>query len=286
MPRLSVNGIALNYDDYGDGPLVVLVMGTGAPGGVWRAHQVPALLDAGYRVVTFDNRGISPVPGQTSRRCPEITIEELVSDLAVLVERLGAPAHVVGTSLGAMIVQELALARPELVRSAVAMGGHARLDAVGHLLTRGEQQLFDQAVALPPAYKAALDALLNLSPATLRDESKVRDWLDMLEFSAAPMTSGERGQLGASVRAGDRREAYRAMTRPMLVIGFADDLMIPAYLGREVAEVAPTARYVEVSDVGHFGYLERPDEVNRLILEFLAEDHAEVAPERSAYAER
>ncbi|MGO1850386.1 alpha/beta fold hydrolase [Microbacterium sp.] len=273
MPTLSVNGIALHYDEYGaaSDPLVVLVMGTGAKGNVWSLHQVPALVTAGCRVITYDSRGMSPVPGQTDTDCPDISVSELVDDLAVLIEHFGGPAHVIGTSLGARVVQELALARPDLVRRVVAMGGHTRIDEVGQLLTQGEQELFDQAVVLPKAYKAALEALLNLSPVTLRDEVKAGDWLAVLEYSADPMPSGERGQLGASDRLGNRTDAYRAITRPLLVMSFADDLMIPAYLGRELADAVPAARYVEVPDAGHFGYLEQPELVNRLLLDFLAE---------------
>ncbi|MGO2719720.1 MAG: alpha/beta fold hydrolase [Brachybacterium tyrofermentans] len=273
MPTLPVNGIALDYDEYGDAgdPLVVLVMGTGAKGNVWSLHQMPALVAAGYRVITYDNRGMSPVPEQTDTYCPDISVSELVDDLAVLIEHFGVPADVVGTSLGARVVQELALARPDLVRRVVAMAGHARIDGVGQLLTQGEQELFDQKVVLPKAYKAALEALLNLSPVTLRDEVKAGDWLAVLEYSADPMPSGERGQLGASDRLGNRTDAYRAITRPLLVMSFADDLMIPAYLGRELADAVPAARYVEVPDAGHFGYLERPELVNRLLLDFLAE---------------
>ena len=52
MTRMSpakINGIDINYEVEGSGPLVVLVMGTGSPGRVWRAHQVPALVGAGFR---------------------------------------------------------------------------------------------------------------------------------------------------------------------------------------------------------------------------------------------
>lgn len=271
MPTLAVNGIDLAYEDHGAGQLVVLVMGTGARGQVWSLHQVPALVASGYRVITYDNRGISPVPGQTERYCPDISVEQLVADLAGLIEHLGGPAHVVGTSLGARIAQEIALARPELVRRVVALAAHARIDAAGQRRILGEQQLFDRSIRLPTPYEAAVDALLNLSPATLRDEAKVADWLAMLEFAAGSTSSGERGQLGATVRIGDRREAYRAITRPLLAVGFADDLMIPTYLSREVADAVPGASYAEVADAGHFGYLEQPDAVNRLILDFLAE---------------
>jgi pimeloyl-ACP methyl ester carboxylesterase len=57
---------------------------------------------------------------------------------------------------------------------------------------------------------------------------------------------------------------------PTLVVAFADDVMIPPPLSREVAAAIPGARYAEVPGAGHFGYLERPDEVNRLLLEFFA----------------
>lgn len=242
-----------------------MVMGTGSPGRVWKLHQVPALVAAGYRVATFDSRGVGSSPLDD----PDLTIDDLVGDVAMLIEHLGAPAHVIGTSLGARVVQELALARPELVGKAVAMAAHARLDPVQTMLTAGQQTLFDQRVELPAAYHAAVTAVLNLSPATLRDEKAVRDWLDVLEFSSAPMSAGERAQLAVSTQLDDRRAAYRDIRVPTLVVAFADDVMIPSSLSREVADAIPGAGYVEVADTGHFGYLERPADVNRLLIEFL-----------------
>lgn len=250
----------------------MLVMGSGSPGSVWRAHQVPALMAAGYRVVTYDARGTGAwaQAGPGREPDPPITIELLVEDLARLIEHLGGgPARVIGTSLGARVTQELALARPDLVERAVAMAGHARLDTVRHTLTRGEMSLFDADVELPVAYQAAVEAILNLSPTTLRDERRARDWLDVFEFAHRPIAAGERAQLEVSARLGDRRAAYRGIRVPLLVVGFADDQMVPAYLAREVAEVVPDASYVEVPDTGHIGYLERPDAVNQLLVDFL-----------------
>lgn len=151
------------------------------------------------------------------------------------------------------------------------MAAHGRLDEVNGRLTAGERQLFDTSVALPAEYKAAIDAILNLSPATLSDAAKARDWLDVLAYSTGPMDSGERGQLEVSAQLKNRLAAYNAITRPLLVIGFTDDRMIPAYLCREVADAVPGAQYVEIPDAGHFGYLEQPEKVNQLILDFLAD---------------
>ena len=68
----------------------------------------------------------------------------------------------------------------------------------------------------------------------------------------------------------DRREAYRKIDVTCLALGFADDRMIPAYLTRELADVIPGAVYQEIPDAGHFGYLERPEAVNQVLLDFLA----------------
>ncbi|MEV6281569.1 alpha/beta hydrolase [Kribbella sp. NPDC051770] len=272
MPVLPVHGLNLTYDVAGEGDLVVLVMGTGAKGNVWTLHQVPALVGAGYRVATFDARGISPTTRPAGTHFPRITMDDLVDDVAQLIEHLGGPAHVVGTSLGARVVQELALSRPHLVRRAVALAAHGRLDEVTRRLSAGERQLFDTDVVLPAEYKAAVDAIVNLSPATLRDTARARDWLDVLAYSAGPMDAGKRGQLELSAELDNRLTAYAAITRPLLVVGFADDRVVPTYLCREVADAVPGAEYAEIPDAGHFGYLEQPKQVNQLILDFLADE--------------
>ncbi|MBC7301376.1 MAG: alpha/beta fold hydrolase [Nocardia sp.] len=265
MPLASLNGIQLNYDVTGSGPLVLLVMGSGSPGRVWRTYQVPALVAAGFRVVTLDNRGIAP----SSESAAGITMADLVGDTAALIEHLGAPAHVVGTSMGSRVVAELALARPELLGKAIMFAATARPHPVSSTLNRGEQALFDKGIQLPPEYSAAIKAMLNLSPHTLADPAKAQEWLDIFEFTSGKGTAGTRAQLGMD-RSQDRREAYRRIAVPSLVVGFGDDQMVPPRLCREVAESIPNSRYVEIERCGHYGYLERPDEVNRVVVEFLS----------------
>jgi pimeloyl-ACP methyl ester carboxylesterase len=265
---MNRNGVRIAYDDSpGDGPLVVLVMGTGSPGRVWHAHQVPALRAAGHRVVTLDNRGA----GASDDGAEGFTIDDMVGDVAALVEHLDAgPAAVIGTSLGARIAVELALARPDLVTRVAALAAHARLDPVQRAFTAGEIALADQKIVLPPEYHAAVVANQCLSPATLREEQDAQDWLDLLSYGGTAIGPGHRAQLAVSAALTDRTEAYRDVAVPLLVVAFADDAAIPPRLSREVADVVPGARYVEIPLAGHYGYLERPDEVNRVLLDFLA----------------
>lgn len=263
----QLNGIDLAYDDPGGaGDLVVMVMGTGSPGRVWKANQAPALTRAGYRTVTFDNRGIAP-----SSECADgFTVDDMVADTAALIEHLGAgPAHVVGTSLGARVTQELALARPDLVRSASMLGTYGRSTPLVTAFGAGERALYDQGITLPAEYAAAVTAHLNLSPHTLADDRSARDWLDIISFSPQTVTPGVRAQMGVHEREVNRLEAYRQITRPALVVGFADDRTLPEFLAREVAEAIPGAEYTVVAKAGHFGYLEQPERVNELLLDFL-----------------
>ena len=65
-----------------------------------------------------------------------------------------------------------------------------------------------------------------------------------------------------SGRADNRLPAYRSITAPVLVIGFADDVVLPPHLGREVADALPNGRYLEIPDAGHLGFIEKPQVVN------------------------
>jgi pimeloyl-ACP methyl ester carboxylesterase len=156
-----------------------------------------------------------------------------------------------------------------LVLQAVMMAAHGRSDPVQSRLSAGERALHDAGIELPSTYYAAVTALLNLSPRTLNDRATVQEWLDVFEFSGSKIGAGVRAQLEVEDLP-DRLAAYRGIRVPSLVIGFADDLMIPPYLAREVAEVIPGSQYEEVEGCGHFGYLERPAEINKLLLKFFA----------------
>jgi pimeloyl-ACP methyl ester carboxylesterase len=277
MPLARVNGINLNYEEYGSGSsgssggadgavgAVVLVTGTGAPGRIWRTHQVPALKAAGYRVITVDNRGIPPT--QTG---PEgFTLDDLVADIAGLIEFLRiAPCRIVGFSLGAMIVQELLVARPELVARAVLMATRGRSDALAVAMSAAEIELADSDITLPSRYAALVNAMQCLSPRTLNDEEQLRDWLAVFELSAVD-PAAVRGQLGLEVIP-NRLARYREISCPCLVIGFQDDLLARPELCRELAASIPAAQYQEIPACGHYGYLEQPDAVNSAMIEFFA----------------
>jgi len=264
MPYVSTNGIRLAYERTGRGECVLLIMGQAAGGNVWSMYQVPALQSVGYEVITFDNRGMPPSdvpPGDYS-------LADLVTDTAGLIEALDAgPCRLVGTSLGSWIATQLAISRPDLVSCCVLMAMRARGDAVRRALSAGERALVRAGVQLPAEYEASVEVLQMFSPATLNDDAAISGWLDIYEMSAARRAAAS-GQDAIDLTA-DRRDSLRAVPVPCRVISFSDDLMCPPHLGAEVAEAIPDCDYVEIGSCGHLGYLERPEEVNSAIIEFL-----------------
>jgi pimeloyl-ACP methyl ester carboxylesterase len=169
--------------------------------------------------------------------------------------------------MGSFIAQELMLARPELVSQAVLLATRGRHDRAREFFREAEQDFVRAGIELPPAYAAKLRLLENFSPKTLNDDQSVGDWIDTFSMWPSKLTPGVRAQYDVAPQH-DRLPAYRSITTPVLVIGFADDLVMPPYLGVEVADALPNGKYREISDVGHLGFLERPDAVNSAILDF------------------
>ncbi|MFB7657234.1 MULTISPECIES: alpha/beta fold hydrolase [unclassified Streptomyces] len=265
MPLLQSNGVVLEYEVKGAGEPVLLVMGTGADRRPWHLHQVPALVEAGYQAITFNNRGIPPSTGATE----PYTVRDLAGDVAGLLEQLSpGPCRVVGFSLGAHVVQQLLMDRPELVSRAVLMGTTGRTDTLRRAMREAERLMYDRQVDLPPKQRAVTSALENLSRTTLADEAAVRDWLDIFEY-AQPSGPGIRAQLDLELDR-DHLAGCAAVTTPCHVIAFSDDVIAPPHLGREVAEAVPGCTFEEVAGCGHYGYLENPSAVNASLLKHLS----------------
>jgi len=253
----------LAYDDRGSGDPVLFIAGRGGAGRTWHLHQVPAFQRAGYRVITFDNRGIGATETATG-----FSTGQMVGDIAALIEKLDvAPVRIVAVSMGSFLAQELMVARPDLVSAAVLMATRGREDRMRDFARGAERDFLDAGLEVPATYDAKLRLLESFSPATLNDDKAVRDWMEMFTMWPTKRTPGLRAQIDVAP-ASNRLPAYRTIAAPTLVIGFADDLMLPPHLGREVAEAMPNARYLQIPDAGHLGFIERPDAVNAAALEF------------------
>jgi pimeloyl-ACP methyl ester carboxylesterase len=110
----NINGTKIFLQEFGAGDPLILVHGSWADHMEW-PFVVP-LLAPRFRVSVYDRRGHS----QSERLPTQGSVREDVADLAAIIERAGAPAHVLGNSMGASMSLRLAAERPELIRTLMA----------------------------------------------------------------------------------------------------------------------------------------------------------------------
>ena len=121
--RVDVSGVGIEYEVTGEGRPVVLLHGFPDSGRLWR-HQVPALIEAGFKVIVPDMRGYGRSDKPTGKDA--YTMDLLVGDVLAVIDAAGADrAHVVGHDWGAGVAWATALMAAERVDHLVAMSvGH------------------------------------------------------------------------------------------------------------------------------------------------------------------
>ena len=112
MPFVESQGARIHWDEEGEGPPVLMIMGLGAASALW--WRTRPVLARSYRTIAFDNRGV----GQSDVPPGPYSIAVMASDAAAVLDAAGvARAHVFGISMGGMIAQEFALQYPTRVLS-------------------------------------------------------------------------------------------------------------------------------------------------------------------------
>ncbi len=270
MATMKVNDIDLYYETHGDpkGEPVLLIMGFVMNAGAW-APQIEALKGR-YHVIAFDNRG----SGRSSQPATRYSMSQFVADTIALLDALGiASVHVVGSSMGGMIAQELILQHPERVRSLTLMcttpGGPHSADYDERRAEAAElDAVTDPAASVTP--ERALEFALQLfTPEFLANPSA---GLIQMGGSTALFPStldGAKGQMGAII-GHDTYERLPRIAVPTLIMSGEDDPLIKPANSRILAERIPNAELHMFPGLRHGFAAQDPDQVNPLLLAFLA----------------
>jgi 3-oxoadipate enol-lactonase len=266
MPTVVVTGgLSRGYGEVGDGDPIVWVPGTGLSGHIWTRHQVPAFRDR-YRCITVDLRGAgeSDAPAE-----PPYTVALLRDDVAQLVEALGVDrAHFVGFSLGAAIVQELALSHPELVATATLLSAWSSSPREHHIRRHYESRLLALDRAPIEVFRAF--SFWMWAPSFIDDEpERTAEIEQLLGEASAAMTPAAYVNHFLADLSHDARDRLPGIRCPTAVVYGAEDLITLPQYNRRVAAAVPGAELVEIAGAGHMACAERPGEVNEAIRAFL-----------------
>ena len=280
MPYITVgqensSPITIHYEDVGSGQPVVLIHGFPLSGRSWE-KQIPALLEAGFRVITYDRRGF----GQSSQPSVGYDYDTLAADLhKVLTELDLRDAVIAGFSMGGgEVARYLGTYGSERISKAAILSG-----IPPYLLKTPEtpngidQSVFDDIQAAIAADRLAfltaffqdfynLDELLGtrISEDAVRDSWNVGAGASPIGTYSCPPTWHT-----------DFRADLAKIDVPTLVThGTADRILPTEAAGERTHELVADSHYVVIDGAPHGCLWTHADEVNRALLEFLAADRS------------
>lgn len=262
-------GVELCYQTFGDPadePLL-LVMGLGGPMNWWDTAICEDFARAGFHVVRYDNRDTgrsSRAAGKVGRtalvsaflgrptRAP-YRMADLAADAVGLMDHLGwDSAHVVGVSMGGMVVQTLAVEHPDRVRSLVSVMSTVGRRTVGYQHPALLPQLLATRSAGREGYVASSQKMWGLigSPDYPTSEEVLRARAEET-FDRGVSTSGVLRQMLAVLTQPDRTSALRRLDVPAAVMHGSKDKMVHVSGGRATAHAIANAELLVVEGMGH-----------------------------------
>ena len=259
----------LCYQTFGssDGEPLLLVMGLGGPMNWWDPELCTMLAEAGFHVVRFDNRDTgrsSRLPGRVTRTQlvrsflgrggrPPYTLDDMADDAFGLMDHLGwESAHVVGVSMGGMIVQTMAIARPTRVRSLTSIMSTLGKRTVGWQHPSLLPMLIAKRGPGREAYVATSARVWQAigSPGYPADLDTVRSRAEET-FDRGVSASGVMRQMLAILNQPDRSKALKALRMPVAIVHGSADKMVHVSGGRATARVIPGAELLVIDGMGH-----------------------------------
>ena len=268
MPRVEVDGVTINYEVTGNGRPVLLLHGFPDTGRLWR-HQVPALAEAGFKVIVPDLRGHGSSDKPESAEAYALPF--LAGDiLGVLADAGESRAHVVGHDWGAAVAWGLGSLAP---------------DNVDHLAVLS--------VGFPSTFLSTLEQhekswymLLFQFPDIAERWLSENDWHNFKWWGRHPDSDAVIAEMVANGSLTPGLNYYRANVNPETWVGppmqlppvqaptmglwsSGDFALTESQMTDSAKSVVGPWRYERLDGPGHWMQLEAPDDVNRLLLDFL-----------------
>lgn len=262
------NGMDLCYQTFGDpgAEPLLLVMGLGGPMTWWDPEFCQMLADRGFFVIRYDNRDTgrsTKVSGQINRRKiaasfaglkPQTpyTMQDLADDGFLLLDHLELDAaHVVGISMGGMIVQTMALSQPKRILSLTSIMSTTGRRTVGWqdpsllpLMVASRHSREDYIETSAKLWRLIGSPLYPDTTETIRERA-AETW------DRGVSRAGVMRQMGAILTQPDRSRALRSLRVPALVIHGMHDKMVHVSGGRATSSAIPGSELLLVPGMGH-----------------------------------
>ncbi len=262
MPFLSLPSLSLYYEEVGTGPETLVF----SHGLLWSHRMFEAQvteLSKSYRVIAYDHRG----QGKSEVKGP-YDMDTVASDAAALIRHLvDGPVHFIGLSMGGFVGMRLAARHPELIKSLVLLETSANAEPLENL---PQYKLLNGIVRwigiIPPIANKVMKIMFAHSwlqnPA---NSTSIRRWKKELASNKKSITGPVEGVI---YRKGVEEELANITCPTMVIVGDEDVATTPekaAFIQQGIAG----AKLETISGAGHSSCIEKPEEVNHLLKDWL-----------------
>lgn len=262
MPWIETNAVRLWYEQEGAGEDVLFIAGLADEGSCW-APQSAALRDT-FRVTTFDNRAV----GRSSIPDGDFQIADMAADTVDLLDALEIDrAHVVASSMGGTIAQELVVGHPDRVASLTLHGTWARTDRHFAEIVRSWQTLARYTATPAEFFLAA--SVWFVAP-WVYNTGTIDEWASAAAVNPHPQTTDAFCRTAEALISHDCADRLGTISCPTLVTVGSLDICTPERYARELVRLIPDARLHVFEGAGHMPYVEEPERFTEVIHQFLA----------------
>ena len=274
MPFADVNNIKIAYEIYGDGEPIILIHGYSYNKSVW-ITQIDDLSKL-FKIIALDVRG----SGESSHPEESYTLDTIVEDLKSLMDVLKIEkAHLMGWSMGGMIIQNFALKYPDRVNKLILIATNAGLpDKTGMIMLR--DSLIDIYELRKTDPKKAFFKLARIMHSTkFRKEmekeptKKIHGFItseELIKDSTENQTTPiDLEHLADVVNEHNTLDRIQQIENETLILAGSRDAIMPVLVMEEMHEKMPNGILKVIDGCGHKLFLERAPEVNQIIMNFL-----------------
>jgi len=258
MPKVKVNDIEMFYIENGQGEPLILIHGLGGDHREW-LMQIPVFAQK-FRVIVLDLRG----HGETDKTGEKYSLPTFAKDVIGLLDKLGIDkAHFCGVSMGGIVTLQIVLSYPQRVKKLILVNTTARLNEqsakvvskwVELFRTKGFDAYFDQVIkdVFHPSFIEANPDLIK----QIKEMSRNRDFQTVIKAAMGLQNFNFVDQL-------------EKISVPTLIIHGEDDEVIPVEEAKLLHQKITNSKLVIFSKSGHATIIEKAQEFNKTVIEFL-----------------
>jgi 3-oxoadipate enol-lactonase len=259
---IETHGQRLYYESHGKGKPLLLVAGLGADITAWQLQIAP--LSAHFQVIAFDNRD----SGRSSRATDSYGIADMATDTAGLLDALGFnKTHVLGTSMGGAIAQELAINHPNRLDKLIlssTMPQFARFAAFPIQVWTWLRERDPENLVFPIEVISWC-----MTHEFLKDSAAVEEMSEQIRHPPYPVPPEAFRRQTEALCAFDALDRLTEIHATTLVLVGAEDILTPPWAARELATHIASARLQVLDGGAHCPYWEIADRFNQAVIDFL-----------------